>query len=209
MQISTQSSSDKEIWSDKSWAINFFHLKKCPAIQLSTSSWQFWVNEAAIWCEGWQAEKGQRDGQCSGWGTGAQLKPLVWYLEGGWENREDKSWRGLSGWISFNVSGSVVCVTSLLAKNFVTIISFWLFFFPLTALVMVLNSTSVSWSARIQMFLTFCKLVAILIIIVPGVIQLIKGMKWKVNALKELLSLPSAVFPHLPLPHNAYSSKIS
>uniref|UniRef100_A0A8C3TKY2 Cystine/glutamate transporter n=1 Tax=Catharus ustulatus TaxID=91951 RepID=A0A8C3TKY2_CATUS len=42
-------------------------------------------------------------------------------------------------------------------------------------LVMVLNSTSVSWSARIQMFLTFCKLVAILIIIVPGVIQLIKG----------------------------------
>ncbi|OXB74607.1 UNVERIFIED_CONTAM: hypothetical protein H355_013441 [Colinus virginianus] len=42
-------------------------------------------------------------------------------------------------------------------------------------LVMVLNSTSVSWSARIQIFLTFCKLVAILIIIVPGVIQLIKG----------------------------------
>ncbi|XP_015267064.1 PREDICTED: cystine/glutamate transporter [Gekko japonicus] len=42
-------------------------------------------------------------------------------------------------------------------------------------LVMVLNSMSVSWSARIQIFLTFCKLVAILIIIVPGVMQLIKG----------------------------------
>uniref|UniRef100_A0A8C0G604 Cystine/glutamate transporter n=1 Tax=Chelonoidis abingdonii TaxID=106734 RepID=A0A8C0G604_CHEAB len=41
--------------------------------------------------------------------------------------------------------------------------------------VMVLNSMSVSWSARIQIFLTFCKLVAILIIIVPGVMQLIKG----------------------------------
>ncbi|XP_031232060.1 cystine/glutamate transporter [Mastomys coucha] len=41
--------------------------------------------------------------------------------------------------------------------------------------VMVLNSTSVSWSARIQIFLTFCKLTAILVIIVPGVIQLIKG----------------------------------
>ncbi|XP_074848029.1 cystine/glutamate transporter [Carettochelys insculpta] len=41
--------------------------------------------------------------------------------------------------------------------------------------VMVLNSMSVSWSARIQMFLTFCKLTAILIIIVPGVMQLIKG----------------------------------
>ncbi|XP_053259322.1 cystine/glutamate transporter [Podarcis raffonei] len=42
-------------------------------------------------------------------------------------------------------------------------------------IVMVLNSMSVSWSARIQIFLTFCKLVAILIIIVPGVMQLIKG----------------------------------
>ncbi|XP_006902831.1 PREDICTED: cystine/glutamate transporter-like [Elephantulus edwardii] len=41
--------------------------------------------------------------------------------------------------------------------------------------VMVLNSMSVSWSARIQIFLTFCKLTAILIIIVPGVMQLIKG----------------------------------
>ncbi|XP_029449362.1 cystine/glutamate transporter isoform X1 [Rhinatrema bivittatum] len=41
--------------------------------------------------------------------------------------------------------------------------------------VMVLNSLSVSWSARIQIFLTFCKLVAILIIIVPGVMQLMKG----------------------------------
>ncbi|KAG8134602.1 hypothetical protein E2320_007714 [Naja naja] len=41
--------------------------------------------------------------------------------------------------------------------------------------VMVLNSMSVSWSARLQIFLTFCKLVAILIIIVPGVMQLIRG----------------------------------
>ncbi|XP_007496378.2 cystine/glutamate transporter [Monodelphis domestica] len=41
--------------------------------------------------------------------------------------------------------------------------------------VMVLNSMSVSWSARIQIFLTFCKLTAILIIIVPGIMQLIKG----------------------------------
>ncbi|XP_026553625.1 cystine/glutamate transporter [Pseudonaja textilis] len=43
------------------------------------------------------------------------------------------------------------------------------------AVVMVLNSMSVSWSARLQIFLTFCKLVAILIIIVPGVMQLIRG----------------------------------
>ena len=47
------------------------------------------------------------------------------------------------------------------------------------AVVMVLNSVSVSWSARIQIFLTFCKLTAILIIIVPGVMQLIKGMTEK------------------------------
>uniref|UniRef100_A0A8C4TY70 Cystine/glutamate transporter n=1 Tax=Falco tinnunculus TaxID=100819 RepID=A0A8C4TY70_FALTI len=44
-------------------------------------------------------------------------------------------------------------------------------------LVMVLNSTSVSWSARIQIFLTFCKLVAILIIIVPGKWNY-TGMNW-------------------------------
>ncbi|KAJ1217338.1 hypothetical protein NDU88_004932 [Pleurodeles waltl] len=41
--------------------------------------------------------------------------------------------------------------------------------------VMVLNSMSVSWSARIQIILTFCKLIAILIIIVPGIMQLFKG----------------------------------
>uniref|UniRef100_A0A8C0A5B6 Solute carrier family 7 member 11 n=1 Tax=Bos mutus grunniens TaxID=30521 RepID=A0A8C0A5B6_BOSMU len=49
--------------------------------------------------------------------------------------------------------------------------------------VMVLNSMSVSWSARIQIFLTFCKLTAILIIIVPGVMQLIKAPFDNDNAL--------------------------
>lgn len=129
MQISTQSSTDKENWSDKGWVINFFHPKQSPASQLSISSWQFWVNEAVIWCEGCQEEKGQMDGQCSGWRIGTQLMPLVWCLEGGWEKCEDNSWRRLLGCISFNASESVVCVTSLLAKNFVTAISFWLFSF--------------------------------------------------------------------------------
>ncbi|XP_039607615.1 cystine/glutamate transporter [Polypterus senegalus] len=41
--------------------------------------------------------------------------------------------------------------------------------------VMYLNSMSVSWSARIQIFLTFCKLLAMLIIIFPGLFQLFKG----------------------------------
>ncbi|XP_033890439.2 cystine/glutamate transporter-like [Acipenser ruthenus] len=41
--------------------------------------------------------------------------------------------------------------------------------------VMYLNSMSVSWTARIQIFLTFCKLVAIGLIIIPGMIQLFKG----------------------------------
>lgn len=44
----------KEIWSDKSWTTNFFHPKQGPASLLSTRSWQFWVNEAVIWCEGCQ-----------------------------------------------------------------------------------------------------------------------------------------------------------
>uniref|UniRef100_UPI0037E8B16B cystine/glutamate transporter n=1 Tax=Semicossyphus pulcher TaxID=241346 RepID=UPI0037E8B16B len=41
--------------------------------------------------------------------------------------------------------------------------------------VMYLNSMSVTWSARIQIFLTCCKLLAISIIIVPGMYQLFKG----------------------------------
>ncbi|CAB1416240.1 unnamed protein product [Pleuronectes platessa] len=41
--------------------------------------------------------------------------------------------------------------------------------------VMYLNSMSVTWSARIQIFLTFSKLLAIAIIIVPGLYQLFKG----------------------------------
>ncbi|KAI3352112.1 hypothetical protein L3Q82_020927 [Scortum barcoo] len=41
--------------------------------------------------------------------------------------------------------------------------------------VMYLNSMSVTWTARIQIFLTFSKLLAITIIIVPGMYQLFKG----------------------------------
>ncbi|KAK1175220.1 cystine/glutamate transporter-like [Acipenser oxyrinchus oxyrinchus] len=41
--------------------------------------------------------------------------------------------------------------------------------------VMYLNSMSVSWTARIQIFLTFCKLGAIGLVIIPGMIQLFKG----------------------------------
>lgn len=44
------------------------------------------------------------------------------------------------------------------------------------AMVMYLNSMSVSWTARIQIFLTFSKLLAIAIIIVPGLYQLFKGI---------------------------------
>lgn len=43
------------------------------------------------------------------------------------------------------------------------------------ASVMYLNSMSVTWTARIQIFLTFSKLLAIGIIIVPGLYQLFKG----------------------------------
>ncbi|XP_071769695.1 cystine/glutamate transporter [Centroberyx gerrardi] len=41
--------------------------------------------------------------------------------------------------------------------------------------IMYLNSMSVTWSARIQIFLTFSKLLAIATIIVPGMYQLFKG----------------------------------
>ncbi|XP_023610141.1 cystine/glutamate transporter isoform X4 [Myotis lucifugus] len=62
--------------------------------------------------------------------------------------------------------------------------------------VMVLNSTSVSWSARIQIFLTFCKLIAILIIVVPGVMQLIKG---QTQHFKDAFSGSDASIMGLPL----------
>ncbi|XP_008577039.1 PREDICTED: cystine/glutamate transporter, partial [Galeopterus variegatus] len=62
--------------------------------------------------------------------------------------------------------------------------------------VMVLNSMSVSWSARIQIFLTFCKLTAILIIIVPGVMQLIKG---QTQYFKDSFSGKDANIMGLPL----------
>uniref|UniRef100_A0A3Q3VMC2 Cystine/glutamate transporter n=1 Tax=Mola mola TaxID=94237 RepID=A0A3Q3VMC2_MOLML len=41
--------------------------------------------------------------------------------------------------------------------------------------VIYLNSMSVTWTARIQIFLTFSKLLALIIIIVPGMYQLFKG----------------------------------
>ncbi|XP_070818555.1 cystine/glutamate transporter [Chaetodon trifascialis] len=41
--------------------------------------------------------------------------------------------------------------------------------------VIYLNSVSVTWTARIQIFLTFSKLLAIAVIIVPGMYQLFKG----------------------------------
>ncbi|XP_048365841.1 cystine/glutamate transporter [Sphaerodactylus townsendi] len=63
-------------------------------------------------------------------------------------------------------------------------------------LVMLLNSMSVSWSARIQIFLTFCKLVAILIIIVPGVMQLIKG---ETHHFKDAFVGNAAIVKGLPL----------
>ncbi|XP_060741655.1 cystine/glutamate transporter [Tachysurus vachellii] len=42
-------------------------------------------------------------------------------------------------------------------------------------MVMYINSMSVTWTARLQIFLTFSKLLAMAIIIVPGVYQLFRG----------------------------------
>ncbi|KAF5894775.1 cystine/glutamate transporter, partial [Clarias magur] len=41
--------------------------------------------------------------------------------------------------------------------------------------VMYINSISVSWTARLQIFLTFSKLLAVVIIIIPGLYQLCRG----------------------------------
>ncbi|RXN26812.1 cystine glutamate transporter-like protein [Labeo rohita] len=66
-------------------------------------------------------------------------------------------------------------------------------------LVMYLNSMSVSWTTRIQNFLTFSKLLAIAIIIVPGVYLLFKGETknfenaFEVNTV-QLTGLPLAFY---------------
>ncbi|XP_066576242.1 cystine/glutamate transporter isoform X1 [Amia ocellicauda] len=65
--------------------------------------------------------------------------------------------------------------------------------------VMYLNSMSVTWTARIQIFLTFCKLTALACIIIPGIIQLFKGETqnfenaFEVNKVK-LTELPLAFY---------------
>ncbi|XP_056133675.1 cystine/glutamate transporter [Lampris incognitus] len=65
--------------------------------------------------------------------------------------------------------------------------------------VMYLNSMSVTWTARIQIFLTFSKLLAIAIIIVPGMYQLFKGETknfdnaFEVNSV-QLTGLPLAFY---------------
>lgn len=37
MQVSTQSGTDTEIWSDKGWATSFFYSRQAPASQLFAS----------------------------------------------------------------------------------------------------------------------------------------------------------------------------
>lgn len=115
-----------EIWTDKSWAINFFPLKQGVVHQQLAVLGQWscdlvWRMSGREGTDGWSVQWVRHRGLAQAFG----VRP--WR---GMEKWEDKSWRRLSGCISFNASGSVVCVTSLLAKSFVTIISFWLFFFP-------------------------------------------------------------------------------
>uniref|UniRef100_A0A4W3GQT8 Cystine/glutamate transporter n=1 Tax=Callorhinchus milii TaxID=7868 RepID=A0A4W3GQT8_CALMI len=63
-------------------------------------------------------------------------------------------------------------------------------------LVMFINSMSVSWTARLQIFLTFCKLAAILIMVIPGMIQLFKG---ETQNFKESFSVTDVSITGLPL----------
>lgn len=49
-------------------------------------------------------------------------------------------------------------------------------FLFIAAAVMYINSMSVTWTTRLQVILTFSKLLAIAIIIFPGLYQLFKGI---------------------------------
>ncbi|XP_067828416.1 cystine/glutamate transporter [Heptranchias perlo] len=61
--------------------------------------------------------------------------------------------------------------------------------------VMYINSMSVSWTARLQIFLTFCKLAAILIIIIPGMMQLFKGQTEHFNQAFRVKEVSVMGFP--------------
>uniref|UniRef100_A0A665USC6 Cystine/glutamate transporter n=1 Tax=Echeneis naucrates TaxID=173247 RepID=A0A665USC6_ECHNA len=62
--------------------------------------------------------------------------------------------------------------------------------------VMYLNSVSVTWTARIQIFLTFSKLFAISVIIVPGMYELFKG---ETENLKYAFDLKNTKLAEMPL----------
>ncbi|KAM6979725.1 cystine/glutamate transporter [Aplochiton taeniatus] len=61
--------------------------------------------------------------------------------------------------------------------------------------VMYLNSMSVSWTNRIQIILTFSKLLAIVVIIVPGLYQLFKGETQNFENAFEVSSVDLAGLP--------------
>ncbi|XP_041653615.1 cystine/glutamate transporter [Cheilinus undulatus] len=61
--------------------------------------------------------------------------------------------------------------------------------------VMYLNSMSVTWTTRIQIFLTFSKLLAIAIIIVPGMYQLFKGETSNFESAFELKDIQLSGMP--------------
>ncbi|XP_030638528.1 cystine/glutamate transporter [Chanos chanos] len=63
-------------------------------------------------------------------------------------------------------------------------------------MVMYINSMSVSWTARLQIFLTFSKLLAIAIIIVPGLYQLFKG---ETKSFTKMFEVDSVQLKGLPL----------
>lgn len=82
--------------------------------------------------------------------------------------------------------------------------------FVSVASVMYLNSMSVTWTARVQIFLTFSKLLAIGIIIVPGMYQLFKGRTSSLPLLAgvaalELLIPVTVVQGSLQTSHSALS----
>ncbi|TSL89892.1 Cystine/glutamate transporter [Bagarius yarrelli] len=68
--------------------------------------------------------------------------------------------------------------------------------------VMYINSMSVSWTARLQIFLTFVKLLAMVIIIVPGLYQLIREDTDRCN--HAAVYLPTS---HTPLSFSMFVKK--
>lgn len=113
--ISTQTSTDTDVWNGRNGAINFFHPRQGPTSQSIYQELTILVKQSCnlVWREPGREQKGGWAAQWVGLkGSASAFHGSIWK-----RNVRSGSWRGLLECISFSVLGAIVCVASLLAKR--------------------------------------------------------------------------------------------